>query len=294
MMQTKGIVLKGIGGFYYVDTADGIYECRARGKLRLRGESPLAGDEVLIEAAEDKTGYLMEILPRKNSLVRPAVSNIDNLFVVASEADPKTDLFLIDKVSVIAVRQKIRVFVVLNKCDLDTADEYFRIYTEAGFTVIRTSAVTHEGIEKVREHLPGKLSAFTGNSGVGKSSLINLLLPDLYLETGELSRKIGRGCHTTRKVELMKLPEDTYVADTPGFSAFDLTKMDSLSKEDLEDAFFEFSPYLGKCRFVGCSHVKEKGCAVLGAVKSGLIRQSRHNSYVCLYESVKNMKEWEK
>jgi len=293
-MAITGIITKGIGGFYYVDTGTEVYECRARGKLRLQKSAPLAGDRVLIETAADKTGYIMDILPRKNALVRPAVSNIDQLFIIASKADPVTDLFLIDKVSVIAAHNKIPVILVLNKNDLDPADEYSRIYEDSGFCVIRTNALTGEGIDRIAEKLPGKLSVFTGNSGVGKSSLINRLCPGLSIETGKLSEKIGRGCHTTRKVELVKLYPDTFVADTPGFSSFELLQMEKLTKEDLENAFPEFSSYLGSCRFHGCSHVGEKECAVKEALNSGAICKSRYESYVRLYDVVKNSKEWEK
>ncbi|MDP4109633.1 MAG: ribosome small subunit-dependent GTPase A [Bacillota bacterium] len=291
-MMKQGIVLKGIGGFYYTDTEKGIYECRARGKFRLSDISPLPGDHVIFEAAEDKTGYLMEILPRKNELVRPAVANVDNLFIVASTTEPVTDPFLVDKISAIAIHSKIRVILCVNKSDLDPSDEFCAIYAEAGFDVIRTSAVSSEGLDDIKRFLPRKVSVFTGNSGVGKSSLINLLFPEMQQETGSLSERIGRGRHTTRKVELFKLYIDSYIADTPGFSAFDLTKMNPLNKEDLENAFPEFSAYLGKCRFSGCSHVKEKGCAVLKAISEGRIAKSRHESYVRLLGDIKSRKEW--
>ncbi|MCX7614759.1 MAG: ribosome small subunit-dependent GTPase A [Clostridiales bacterium] len=290
----KGIVLKGINGFFYVDTGEGIFACRARGKLRHKDQCPVAGDVVSIEILPDKTGYLMEIMPRKNILLRPAVSNLDNLFIVASSADPVTDPFLIDKVLVIANCRKIHAVICINKCDLDNADHLFSIYCHSGIPVIRVSAETGEGIDRINEFIHGKVSAFTGNSGVGKSSIINQIHPEIQLETGELSEKIGRGCHTTRKVELIKLDSNTYIADTPGFSSFDLAKMDFLSREDLENSFHEFADYLGGCRFNGCSHTKEKGCAILGALEQGRIHQSRYQSYLRLYESVKDIKEWEK
>lgn len=293
-MMKKGIVLKGINGFFYVDTVDCIYACHARGKLRHKEQCPVAGDHVSIETSPDKTGYLIDILPRKNILLRPAAANLDNLFIVASSADPVTDPFLIDKVSVIANCRGIHVVICINKCDLDAAAELYNIYSKSGFPVIRTSAATGEGIDEIRALIHGKVSAFTGNSGVGKSSIINEIIPELLLETGQLSGRIGRGCHTTRKVELTKLSDDTYIADTPGFSAFDLSKMDPLSKEDLENAFPEFAEHLGKCRFNGCTHVKEKDCAIINALEQGKIQQSRYNSYVSLYESVKDIKEWDK
>lgn len=288
----RGRILKGIGGFYYVDTADGIISCKARGKFRKTIGKPIVGDLVELEKQPDGTGYLLEILERTNSLIRPAVANLDLVVIVATEAQPKTDPFLIDKVIAIAENKNIEPCVILNKTDLHTNDTLYQVYQNAGIQVFRVSTVTGEGIDAVREFLHGKAAAFAGNSGVGKSSLLNQLVPDFGAETGLISDRIGRGKHTTRHVELVPYADGGYIADTPGFSSFDTEQMDLVLVGELQYTFREFSPYLGECRFTGCAHVKEKDCAVLAAVQAGKIAQSRHDSYVKLYESVKDLKEW--
>ncbi|MDY3618103.1 ribosome small subunit-dependent GTPase A [Agathobaculum sp.] len=291
--MTKGIILKGIGGFYYVDTPDGLIECKARGKFRKTVGKPVVGDRVSLELQPDGTGYLQEIAPRKNCLIRPAVANLDLLVAVASAAPPVTDPFLIDKVTAIAAHKGIDVLVVVNKSDVDPGDELFAIYQKSGIPTLRVSALTGEGIGELRAMLAGKIAAFAGNSGVGKSSVLNRLDGRFAAQVGEISDRIGRGKHTTRHVELMKTPGGGYIADTPGFSSFETEQMDLVLAGDLADAFPEFAPYLDACKFTGCAHVKEKGCAVLAAVERGEIAKSRHESYVKLYESVKDIKEWE-
>lgn len=292
--MTEGIILKGIGGFYYVDTADGLIECRARGRFRKTVGKPIVGDRVTLEIQpEDGTGYLLDIAPRKNSLVRPAVANLDLLVAVASAAPPVTDPFLIDKVTAIAVHKGIDALVVINKTDSDPGDELFDTYCRSGIDALRVSARTGEGIDALRERLRGRVAAFAGNSGVGKSSVLNRIDPQFSAEVGEISDRIGRGKHTTRHVELHPIGNGGYIADTPGFSSFETEQMDLVLAEDLQYAFPEFAPYLGQCRFTGCAHVKEKGCAVRAAVEAGEIAPSRHDSYVKLYESVKDLKEWE-
>jgi ribosome biogenesis GTPase len=291
---TEGIIVKGIGGFYYVDTADGLIECKARGKFRKTVGKPIIGDRVTLEIQpEDGTGYLLEIAPRRNSLIRPAVANLDLLVAVASAAPPVTDPFLIDKVTAIAVHKDIDVLVVLNKTDLDPGDTLYQIYQQSGIPVMRVSALTGEGIDALRAYIHGKVSAFAGNSGVGKSSVLNRLDEGFSAEVGAISDRIGRGKHTTRHVELHPVAGGGYIADTPGFSTFETEQMDLVLAEDLQYAFPEFAPYLGECKFTGCAHVKEKGCAVCAAVEAGKIAKSRHQSYVKLYESVKGLKEWE-
>ena len=292
MMTETGIILKGIGGFYYVRTQSGVIECKARGRFRKAAEKPVIGDRVTIEVQDDGTGYMMSIEPRKNQLLRPAVANVDQLVVVCSAAPPKTETLLIDKVTAIAAHKGIDTLIVINKCDLDRGDRLYQIYTQAGFSVFRVSAETGEGVDALRAALAGKVSAFAGNSGVGKSSLLYRLYPQFHAQVGTISEKIERGRHTTRHVELMKLPEGGYLADTPGFSAFQAEKMDLVLAADLQDTFREFEPYLGRCRFTGCAHVKEKGCAVRAAVEAGEIPKERHESYCRLYESVKDIKEW--
>lgn len=288
-----GIILKGIGGFYYVDTADGIIECKARGKFRRTIGKPMVGDRVKLELQpEDGTGFLLEIEPRKTTLIRPPVANIDLLAAVASAAPPQTEPFLIDKVLAIAEHKGMEVLVVLNKTDLDPADALYDTYRQAGIDVLRVSAETGAGIGELRERLHGRVAAFAGNSGVGKSSLLNRLDPNFKGAVGSISDRIGRGRHTTRHVELVPFAGG-YLADTPGFSSFETEQMDLVLRDDLQYAFREFAPYLGQCQFTGCSHTCEKGCAVLAAVKAGEIPPSRHESYKRLYESVKDLKEWE-
>lgn len=288
----EGTILKGIGGFYYVDTAEGVIECKARGKFRRTVGKPVVGDRVRLQLQADGTGFLMEIYPRKTVLIRPPVANIEVLAAVASAAPPQTEPFLIDKVLAIAEHKGMETLVVINKTDLDTADALFAVYEQADIEVFRVSAETGEGIEALRERLAGRISAFAGNSGVGKSSLLNRLDPSLGAQVGAISGRIGRGKHTTRHVELVPFAGG-YLADTPGFSSFDTEQMDLVLRDELQYAFREFAPYLGKCRFTGCAHVCEKGCAVLEAVEQGIIPRSRHESYVRLFESVKDLKEWE-
>ena len=288
----NGVILKGVGGFYYVDTGEGVVECKARGKFRKTVGKPLAGDRVAIQMQDDGTGFVVEIEPRRNALIRPALANIDLLVAVASAAPPVTDRFLIDKVLAIAENKGIEPLVVINKADLDPGADLLATYRLAGIDALAVSAQTGAGLDRLTEHLTGKVSAFAGNSGVGKSSLLNRLLPGAGAAVGEISARIGRGRHTTRHIELTPFAGG-YLADTPGFSSFDTEQMDLVLAEDLQYAFREFAPYLGQCKFTGCAHVKEKGCAVLAAVERGEIAPSRHESYVKLYNSVKDLKKWE-
>ena len=291
----KGQIVKALSGFYYVNTQEGTQlQCRARGKFRKDGDSPLVGDWVEVRETEEGTGMVWEILPRRNAFARPAVANIDQLVIVASEAIPQTDPFLIDRVSAIAALKGCDTLLILNKCDLDQAERLWEIYIRAGMPVVRVSAETGEGMGDLVPLIAGKLSAFTGNSGVGKSSILNALEPDFGLSTAAVSEKLGRGRHTTRHVELFTLRCGAGVVDTPGFSSFDAEELDLELKERLPETFVEFRPYLGQCRFVGCSHTKEKGCAVRAAVKEGTIPRSRHDSYVRLYEELKQVKAWER
>lgn len=287
-----GTIIRALSGFYDVDTGNKIVRCRARGKLRKLGITPLVGDTAMFQPSGD-SGYLQEILPRRNSFVRPAVANVDVLVMMGCGVNPVTEPFLIDRVGAIAAAQGVDTLVLLTKCDLDPADELYGIYQQAGIPVLRTSAETGLGVETVRTMLHGKLAAFTGNSGVGKSTMLNALFPEANMETGEVSDKLGRGRHTTRHVELFTLPDGTKIMDTPGFSSFDTDMMDLGTADTLAQAFPEFRPYLGHCRFDDCSHVREQGCAVLAALRQGKIGSSRHQSYVRLYEKIKEYKEWE-
>ena len=290
--KQTGRILRSISGFYDVQTPLGVITCRGRGTLRRGGESPLTGDLVEITVEKGK-GMVDRILPRKNAFVRPAVANVDGLVVFAANVNPITEPFLIDRVAAIAGDQDVPVSLCVNKCDLDPGEDLLRIYRHAGFRVIQSSAETGEGVEELRQLLKGKLTAFTGNSGVGKSSMLNALCPSLTLSTGEVSEKLGRGRHTTRHVELYRLDEDTYVADTPGFSSFDTDQMDVILKENLQYAFPDFGPYIGKCQFHDCSHRKEPGCAVTAALEAGEVEQTRYDSYLRLYEKSSQIKTWE-
>ncbi len=291
-LKTEGRILRSLSGFYDVQTPQGLVTCRARGILRKEGNSPLTGDLVEITVEKGK-GMVEKILPRKNHFIRPAVANVDALVVFAANVNPVTEPFLIDRVAAIAGDQNVPVYLCVNKCDLDPAANLVRIYEHAGFPVICTSAETGEGVEALRALLEGKLTAFTGNSGVGKSSILNRLAPELKLETGEVSEKLGRGRHTTRHVELYRLGENTYVADTPGFSSFDTDQMELILKENLQYAFPDFGSFIGKCRFDDCSHRKEPDCAVRAAVEAGDIEASRYESYLKLYEKSSQIKAWE-
>ena len=285
-------IIKALSGFYYVQTEDVVVECRARGRFRRQDQSPLVGDFVRITRQGDK-GVLEALLPRKNAFIRPAVANIDQLVVLASCAIPVTEPFLIDRVLAIAQLQNVPALVVVNKDDLAPAQPLAEIYRRAGVPVLVTSAETGEGIEALREALAGKLSCLTGNSGVGKSSLLNRACPQLQLPVGEVSEKLGRGRPTTRHIELYSLGSNTFVADTPGFSAFDTERMELVHKEQLQYAFPEFAPYLGHCQFPDCAHRKEPGCAGRKALAEGKIGQTRYSSYERLYELASQLKEWE-
>jgi len=290
--KATGRIIRSISGFYDVQIPGRVISCRARGILRKEGNSPLTGDMVEITVEKGK-GMVEKILPRRNSFVRPAVANVDALVVFAANVNPITEPFLIDRVAAIAGDQEVPVYLCVNKCDLDPAHDLVRIYAHAGFPVICTSAETGEGVEHLRQLLTGKLTAFTGNSGVGKSSILNRLCPELELPTGEVSEKLGRGRHTTRHVELYALGEDTYVADTPGFSSFDTDQMDVILKENLQYAFPDFGRYLSDCQFRDCSHRKEPGCAVRAALQNGEIEKSRYDSYLKLYEKASQINVWE-
>lgn len=291
--RRTGRIVRSLSGFYDVQTPAGVVTCRGRGSLRRGGESPLTGDMVEI-TVEGGKGMVERILPRKNAFVRPAVANVDALVVFAANVNPVTEPFLIDRVAAIAGDQGVEVYICINKCDLDPAVDLERIYTRAGFPVIRASAQTGEGVAQLRSLLSGKLTAFTGNTGVGKSSMLNALCPGLELATGQVSQKLGRGRHTTRHVELFALDDNTYVADTPGFASFDTEQMEIILKENLQYAFRDFAPYLGECQFHDCSHRAEPGCAVRRAVEAGEIEASRYKSYLQLYDQYSRIKEWER
>lgn len=292
-MEINGTILKGIGGFYYVEAADKkIYECKARGVFRKEKIIPLAGDNVTISVDENNKNSIDRIHERKNFFNRPPVANVDKLVIVSSTCDPKPNLLIIDRLTAVAVFKGVKPIIVFTKDDLSSADEYTEIYKNAGFSVFSVSNETGEGVEDVKQCLENGISVFTGNSGVGKSSLINRILPGMELETGEISRKLGRGRHTTRHVELYPFGNG-YIADTPGFSSLDFETNDLIRKDELADCFPDFAEYLGKCKFSSCAHVNDKGCQIVEAVRNGKIEKSRHESYVTMFNEVKNIKDWQ-
>ena len=286
-----GRIIKSLSGFYDVQTGKKVITCRARGSMRRTGMSPQVGDMVDISVEKGK-GMVEKIHPRKNCFVRPAVANLDLLVVFAANVNPVTEPFLIDRVAAIAGDQEVPVCICVNKCDMDPGSDLTAIYRQAGYTVIQTSAETGLGIEELRRELSGKFCAFTGNSGVGKSSILNALDPELRLPVGEVSEKLGRGRHTTRHVQLYAIG-DALIADTPGFSSFDTDQMEVILKENLQYAFPEFGKYIGTCQFRDCSHRKEPGCAVTAALAAGEIGQSRYESYLKLYEKAMQINEWD-
>ena len=290
--EQTGRIVRSISGYYDVVLPTGTVTCQARGILRKEGMTPLTGDMVRVVMQRGK-GMIQQVLPRKNSFIRPAVANVDALLIFAANVNPVTEPFLIDRVTAIAGNKGVESILCVNKTDLDEAEELCGIYSHAGFRVIATSAQTGAGIGELRRALQGKLTAFTGNSGVGKSSILNRLCPELKLPTGEVSEKLGRGRHTTRHVELFSLDHETFVMDTPGFSSFDTDQMDVILKENLQYAFPDFGPWLGRCQFHDCSHRREPGCAVRQAAENREIEQSRYDSYLRLYEKAAQYKEWE-
>lgn len=293
MKDGTGVITKALSGFYYVKyDNDRLIECRARGRFRREGISPLVGDTVDFTVDSNDKGTVERIHTRKNSFVRPAVANIDCMVILASAVNPITDPFLIDRVSSSAEHAGCQVIVCINKSDLARGDELFEIYRTTGYTVLHTSAVTGDGIDDLKAAISGKLCAFTGNSGVGKSSILNALSPEFNIKVGEVSDKLGRGRHTTRHVEIFSLG-DAFIADTPGFSSFDMEKTEFIPKNELQHCFNEFQPFLGSCRFDNCAHIKEPGCAVLAAVTEGSISKSRHESYRRLYEISSQVNDWE-
>ena len=288
-LDKTGLIIKSIGGLYTVESPDGIYECVARGIFRKEGRSPCVGDTVTF--SDEKV--IKDILPRRNHIIRPPLANLDQLIFVVSVCEPAPNLLLLDKFIAIAEYKNIKPVVVITKVDLDRSDNIFSVYTKVDIDVVIIDYTDDSTVQKLKSMLAGKISAFTGNSGVGKSTLLNAIDSTLGIKTGEISKKLGRGRHTTRESQLYKLEGGGYIADTPGFSTFETNKYDIIKKEELSACFTEFSDFSGNCRFSDCSHTCEKGCAVIQAVKDGLIPESRHESYCQMYEEAKAIKDWE-
>ncbi len=291
MNRLTGLIIKAISGFYYVEAADCIYECKARGAFRKKGIRPSVGDKVVISVHDENTAEVEEILPRKNYLVRPPLANLDRLFIVSSVAEPSPSALIIDKICAVAVSKGIEPVVVFTKSDLADCSALTEIYKAVGIEALEFSIRSESDKSRMLSLLEGKISAFTGNTGVGKSSLLNALFPELDIATAEISKKLGRGRHTTRHSELYKT-DGGYVADTPGFSTVDIERYELIRKDDIASCFPEFRKYVDECMFTGCSHTCEKGCAVIEAVRNGKIPQSRHNSYRQMYDEVKDIPSW--
>ena len=288
-MNREGVVIRAVSSFYDVETETrSILRCRARGHLRLGDLEPLPGDRVRfdLDPFHPGSGILTDVLPRRNVLIRPSIANVDQILFVATAARPQTLPYLIDRISVSAEEISTRFILCLNKCDLDLADQLYGIYSGCGYEVLRTSAVSGDGIEALRMILSGKLSVLTGNSGVGKTSLLNRLLPNVMEKTAEVSQKHGRGRHTTRRTELFQLPDGGWLADTPGFSALELKMISSLDPQMLGSCFLEFPQ--GKCRFQDCLHNREPDCAVRNGVSENRISMSRYQSYLRMLEELNN------
>ncbi len=291
----QGKIVKGISGFYYVHVVEsGIYECKAKGIFRQQKMKPLVGDDVEIDiiSEEKKTGNVAAILPRKNALIRPAVANVDQALLIFAAASPNPNFNLLDRFLVMMGRQDVPVILCFNKCDLITEEqqqEIASIYEASGCKILFVSAKKELGLKKLQEILEGKTTTVAGPSGVGKSSLINLLAPEACMETGEISKKIERGRHTTRHAELIQLKGDGYIMDTPGFSSLYLPEME---KEELQDCYPEFAAYEPYCRFQGCSHISEPDCGVKEALSEGKIHPVRYENYCQLYGELKDRKKY--
>jgi len=291
----RGKIIKGIAGFYYVHTQDNrIYECKAKGIFRNHKIKPLVGDnvEIEVEGQPQGQGIITEILPRNNELIRPAVSNIDQAMIIFAAAEPAPNLNLLDRFLVMMQKQKVPTIICFNKSDIVSDDEMSKMaemYRQSGYKVICTSTVLKNGIGEIQELLRGKTTVLAGPSGVGKSSIINIIQPEAKMETGQVSEKIKRGKHTTRHSELIFVEKDTYIMDTPGFSSLYINEID---KDELKDYFIEFHEYDNECRFIGCTHLNEPACAVKEAVKDNKIGRLRYNTYVELYEELKSQKRY--
>lgn len=289
----EGIIVKGIGGFYYVKVDDTIYECRARGLFRKNKTVPLIGDRVLIKINnEDNTGYVEHIFDRITELKRPPVSNVNQAVIVFAAQKPDPNLWLLDRFLLLASFQGLDVVICINKSDLDSDDEadmIYKIYKRAGYKIIKTSCKTKEGIDEIKDILKDKITVFAGPSGVGKSTLLNNVQSNLSLQTGSISEKTSRGKHTTRHVELIELDLGGWVVDTPGFSTLDI---DFLEEDELEKYFIEIYNKSSFCKYSGCNHYKEPNCEVKKAVEIGEISRSRYDNYLSMLQEIKRIRRY--
>ncbi len=287
----EGLLVRAVSSFYYVSCGDTVYECKARGAFRKENISPVVGDRVEFSILNDDKGVLNAVLPRKNMLQRPLVANIDKLFIVSSFKTPAPDLLMIDRLTAMAVANNIRPVIVFNKSDLGDMSGYAKIYLSAGFSAYIVSVKDGIGLEPLKAETENCICAFAGNSGVGKSSLLNALFKNADAKTGDVSLKLGRGKHTTRHTEIYKFG-NTFMVDTPGFAAISFDNIENIDKENLAECFPDFSNYLGTCRYSTCSHTCEPGCGILDAVSRGEIQKTRHESYVSFYNELKQRKKW--
>jgi len=290
----QGKIVKGIAGFYYVNVNGTEYECKAKGVFRKDHKKPLVGDDCLLDILDEdkRLGNIREIMPRRSELIRPAVANVDQALVIFALTSPQPNLNLLDRFLIMMEQQKLPCIICFNKLDLDTdrlAEQYADIYAACGYEILVVSAKEGKGVDKLRKRLEGKITTVAGPSGVGKSSLINCLLGNSVMETGQLSKKIDRGKHTTRHSQLLQLEGSGYIFDTPGFSSLDLW---NLEKEDLAGYYREFGPYERECRFGGCSHISEPICGIKTAVSNGNIARQRYENYCQLYMELKNQKRY--
>lgn len=284
----KGIITKCLGGLYTIESPDGIFSCKARGVFRSKGITPCVGDNVEFDGE-----VITAVCERKNCIIRPPLANLDQLIFIVSTCSPPPNYLLLDKFIAIAEYKGISPIIAITKTDLGDSSEILDIYGKIGIDILEVDYSDPSSVEKVKERLWGKISAFTGNSGAGKSTLLNAVDPMLNIPTAEISKKLGRGRHTTRHAELYKLSMGGYIADTPGFSTFETNRYEIIRKEELADCFREMAEYTDNCRFGDCSHTCELGCAVIDAVNDGIIPKSRHTSYCTMYEEAKQLKEWE-
>lgn len=290
----RAVIVKAIAGFYYAKADGEVYECKARGVFRKNEITPLVGDFAEIETTENGKGVIKSIVDRKNFLERPPVANADRLWIVVSTVDPRPNTLVIDRICAIAEDREIEPIVVVSKTDLADPSEILDIYKKSGIETFLVCCKNGEGVDSVKKRLCGGINVFTGNSGVGKSSLLNIIDPQLGLKTGEISEKLGRGRHTTRHAELFELEGGGYVCDTAGFSSVDCETSGFIVKENLQFDFREFAPFIGKCKFSSCTHACEKGCEICRAVERGEISKSRHDSYVALYKEAEAVKDWQR